>query len=105
MDLRRLATMAPVLCLAVVPAGSVRVAPANLAIAEVAHADPTATGTVEETRALPKGPKLTFKLASIDPAQMPAPEQPSLELPTTSADGQPRSENANQMIDVQPQDV
>ena len=100
MSSRRLATVAPALCLAVVLAvvlaGSAQVVPAD-----VATADATVTGaladTSTDTRALAKGPKLTFKLASIDPSQMPqTDEKPSTELSTTSPD---------QMIDVEKQDV
>jgi hypothetical protein len=94
---RRLATVAPALCLAVVLAGSAQIVPADVMPADVAVADATVTGTLADTKALTKGPKLTFKLASLDPSQMPPPdEKPSVELSTTSPD---------QMIDVEKQDV
>jgi hypothetical protein len=76
----------PSLCLAVALVVSAQLAPAD-----VTTADAMVTGTVAESVPLKKGPKLAFKLASIDPAPasfdlaLPT-DKPSAELLTTSSD-------------------
>jgi hypothetical protein len=115
LNARRLTTAVPALCLTIALAGSTQVVPAVVASADVATADMTVTGTATESVTVPKAPGPTFKLASIDPAEIsiePAlpPEKRSVELSTTSVDevrleDLPRSESANRMVDVQKQDV
>jgi len=107
---RRLATVAPAFCLAIALAGSTQLVPANVATANIASADVSITGTVTDQAPLKKGPRLAFRLASLEPARtsfepalkLPA-EQPSAELTSTSIDLLPAS--PDQMVDVQKQDV
>jgi hypothetical protein len=102
----RLAPVTPSLCLAVVLVVSAQLTPAD-----VTTADAMVTGTAVESVPLAKGPRLPFRLASLeaaetslDPALPLAPEKPSVELTSTTVDD-PRPVNLDQMIDVQKQDV
>lgn len=101
MNPHRLATAASTLCLTLVLAGSAQVVPADVAPAAIAGADTTATipDTVTETRALAKGPKLTFQLASLDPSDVMPTEKPSVPLSTVIPS------EPDVMVDVAKQDV